>query len=50
MLYQKAGHMDNILSSVKRVSEADRKFEGLVEIGAWLDIEKSARFFSDKFI
>ncbi len=39
ILYPKAGCMDDILSSVKRVSEAARKFEGLVEIGAWVDKE-----------
>jgi len=37
MLYPSLGHRDDILEAVKRVSEAARKFEGLVEIGAWLD-------------
>ena len=37
ILYPKPGHTDDILAAVRRVSEAARKFEGLVEIGAWLD-------------
>jgi hypothetical protein len=39
VLYPKPGCTDDILSAVKRVSEAAHKFEGLVEIGAWLDKE-----------
>jgi hypothetical protein len=37
ILYPKSGSIDGILAAVRRVSEAARKFEGLVEIGAWLD-------------
>ena len=39
VLYPKSGHADDILSAVKKVSEAAREFDGLVEIGAWLDKE-----------
>ena len=39
ILYPKPGHTDDILAAVKIVSEAARKFVGLVEIGAWLDKE-----------
>jgi hypothetical protein len=39
ILYPKPENTDDILESVKRVSNAARKFEGLVEIGAWLDKE-----------
>jgi quinol monooxygenase YgiN len=39
ILYPKSGHIEDILATIKRVSEAARKFEGLVEIGAWLDKE-----------
>lgn len=39
ILYPKPGHTNDILAAVKRVSEAARKREGLVEIGAWLDKE-----------
>ena len=39
ILYPKSEHTDDILAAVKRVSGAARKFEGLVEIGAWLDKE-----------
>ena len=39
ILYPKPGHTTEILESVKRVSNEARKFEGLVEIGAWLDGE-----------
>ena len=39
LLYPKPGRADEILAAVKRVSEAARKFEGLVEIGAWFDKE-----------
>jgi len=37
ILYPSPGHKDDILEAVKRVSAAAGKFEGLVEIGAWLD-------------
>ncbi len=37
ILYPKPEHNDDVLAAVKRVSDAARKFEGLVEIGAWLD-------------
>lgn len=37
ILYPGPGHKEDILKAVKRVSEAAREFEGLVEIGAWLD-------------
>jgi quinol monooxygenase YgiN len=39
ILYPKSGHIEHILAAVQKVSEAARKFEGLVEIGAWLDKE-----------
>jgi len=39
ILYPKSGHTDDILSAVKKVSEAARELAGLVEIGAWLDKE-----------
>jgi hypothetical protein len=39
ILYPKAEHSDDILNAVKRVSDSSREFEGLVEIGAWLDKE-----------
>ena len=39
ILYPKSGHIEDILAAVQKVSEAARKFEGLVEIGAWLDKE-----------
>lgn len=39
ILYPKSGHTDDILEAVRRVSEAARKYQGLVEIGAWLDKE-----------
>jgi len=37
ILYPKPGKTDDILAAVERVSAAAREFEGLVEIGAWLD-------------
>ncbi len=37
VLYPKAGSSQDILTAVKNVAEEARKFEGLVEIGAWLD-------------
>ncbi len=40
ILYPKSRSVDDILAAVKRVSEAALKFEGLVEIGAWLDKDK----------
>ncbi len=39
ILYPKTDSSDAILAAVKRVSEAARNYEGLVEIGAWLDKE-----------
>jgi heme-degrading monooxygenase HmoA len=39
VLYPKAGKIKDILEAVKRVSEAASKFDGLVEIGAWVDKE-----------
>jgi len=39
ILYPKPENTDDIMGVVKKVSEAARKFEGLVEIGAWLDKE-----------
>jgi heme-degrading monooxygenase HmoA len=39
ILYPKPGHADDILAAVERVAAAARRFEGLVEIGAWLDSE-----------
>ena len=41
ILYPKPEHTDDVLVAVKRVSDAARKFEGLVEIGAWLDKENN---------
>ncbi len=37
VLYPKPEHVDDTLAAVAKVSAAARKFEGLVEIGAWLD-------------
>ena len=37
VLYPKPGSSEDILAAVERVAEAARKFEGLVEIGAWMD-------------
>jgi hypothetical protein len=37
ILYPKPGKTGEILAAVKKVSEAARSFDGLVEIGAWLD-------------
>lgn len=39
ILHPKPENTDDVLSAVRRVSEAARKYEGLVEIGAWLDKE-----------
>ncbi len=39
ILYPKPGHAGDILAAVRRVSGEAHKFEGLVEIGAWLDEE-----------
>lgn len=39
ILYPKSEHRDRILEAVKKVSDVARKFEGLVDIGAWLDKE-----------
>jgi hypothetical protein len=38
-LYPKPQNVDDVLAAVGSVSEAAHKFEGLVEIGAWLDKE-----------
>jgi|GEM_PF-2135269 len=45
ILYPKSGHGEDILAAVRQVSEAARRFKGLIEIGAWLD-EKSDRIVS----
>ena len=39
VLYPRPGRADDVLRAVKRVADAARKHEGLVEIGAWLDKE-----------
>ena len=39
ILYPRDGCTDDILEAVRKVSETARKFEGLVEIGAWFDEE-----------
>jgi hypothetical protein len=39
ILYPKYGHTEDILTAVEKVSDAARKFPGLVEIGAWRDAE-----------
>ena len=39
ILYPRPGHTEDTLAAVRRVADAARKFEGLVEIGAWLDKE-----------
>ncbi len=39
ILYPKDGQTDAILSAVGKVAAAARRFDGLVEIGAWLDGE-----------
>ena len=41
VLYPKPEHTDEVLAAVKRVAETARKFEGIVEIGAWLDQENN---------
>lgn len=45
ILFPKAGCIDDILSAVGKVADAARRFDGLVEIGAWLD-EKNDRIVS----
>ena len=37
ILYPKSNNMDDVLAAIKSVSDAARKFEGIIEIGAWLD-------------
>jgi hypothetical protein len=37
ILYPGAGHTDDVLSAIGRVAAAARRFDGLVEIGAWQD-------------
>ncbi len=39
ILYPRAGHSDDIVAAVGKVAAAARRFDGLVEIGAWLDGE-----------
>jgi hypothetical protein len=39
ILYPKAGRTDVVLCAVGRVAEEARRFDGLVEVGAWLDKE-----------
>ena len=39
VLYPKPGRAGDMLAAVGTVSEAARKYDGLVEIGAWLDEE-----------
>ena len=39
VLYPKPGSAEDIIAAVGKVSEAARKIDGLVEIGAWLDRE-----------
>ena len=39
ILYPRSNNRADILDAVKNVAEEARKFEGLVEIGAWLDKE-----------
>ena len=39
ILYPKPAATEAVLAAVKQVAEAARKFEGLVEIGAWMDKE-----------
>jgi len=40
ILYPKPEHLDDVLSAVKRISEKARQFDGLIEIGAWLDKDR----------
>jgi len=37
VLYPNPWHKDDILEAIRKVSDAARQFEGLVEIGAWRD-------------
>jgi hypothetical protein len=39
VLYPRPQHAEEILAAVRRISAAARGFDGLVEIGAWLDRE-----------
>ena len=39
ILYSNPESTEQILNAIGKVSETARKFEGLVEIGAWLDKE-----------
>lgn len=39
ILYPKLSRGEDIVAAVRKVAQAARKFEGLVEIGAWLDKE-----------
>lgn len=39
LLYPKPEHRDDILAAIRKVSEAAHKFNGLVDVGAWLDKE-----------
>ncbi len=41
VLYPQPEHVEDVLAAVKKVSETARNFEGLVEIGAWLDKENA---------
>ncbi len=45
ILHPKAGHTDDILSAIGKVADAARGFNGVVEIGAWLD-EQNDRIVS----
>jgi hypothetical protein len=39
VLYPRSNYTQNILEAVRNVAEEARKFEGLIEIGAWMDKE-----------
>ncbi len=39
VLYPKLGFLEDVLTAVRKVAEAARQHEGIVEIGAWLDQE-----------
>ena len=36
-LYPRPEHRDDIFTAVKNIAEAAQKYDGLVEIGAWVD-------------
>ncbi len=39
VLYPRPENVNDVLSAIKKVSETARRFQGLIEVGAWLDQE-----------